>query len=212
MKDIDVRDALQKTFLKKFFHDENSRVIPELDICNGEARIDIAVVNGHLHGFEIKSEQDTLTRLANQVTAYSKVFDYLTLVVAEAHIDSANKLLPECWGIIRASMRQAVSLKVVRPAHINRAVSPFALCQFLWKEELVALSALYGISGLTSKSTKLEFCEVLSRSMKPQILAKSIRETLKSRSSWRVLRPSRQNDGSFRPRPKLSDFQVQPLA
>lgn len=212
MKDIDVRDALQRTFLKKFYFDDKSRVIPELDICNGEARIDIAVVNGHMHGFEIKSEQDTLTRLENQIAVYSKAFDYLTLVVAESHIDSAKKILPECWGIIRASMRHTVSLKIIRPARINRAVLPFALCQFLWKEELIALSSLYGISNMTSRSTKLEFCEVLSRSVKPQILAKSIRDTLKSRSTWRALRPSRQSDGSCRLKPRLSGFQVQPLA
>lgn len=211
MKDIDVRDALQRTFLQKFYCDEKSRVIPELDICNGEARIDIAIVNGHMHGLEIKSEQDTLARLTNQIYVYSKVFDYLTLVVAESHIETAKNMLPDFWGIWQASMRKSVSLKRVRQAHINREIHPYALCQFLWKDELITLSSLFGISKVTTKTTKAELCHVLSRSVRPRIIAKAVRETLKARASWRVSPSSRQSGGSSRPRPKLSGFQVHSL-
>ena len=48
-----------------------------------QVRIDIAVVKGALHGFEIKSDFDNLKRLARQVDLYSQVLDRATLVVGE---------------------------------------------------------------------------------------------------------------------------------
>ena len=38
-------------------------VVQEMDICCGCARIDISLINGLIHGFELKSEQDNLCLL-----------------------------------------------------------------------------------------------------------------------------------------------------
>lgn len=56
MRDIDVRNALRRKVLKKHEGEADTRVLDELGLRHGVARIDIAVVNGWLHGFEIKSE------------------------------------------------------------------------------------------------------------------------------------------------------------
>src|SRR5690606_10827842 len=50
-------------------------LIEELGIENGAARVDLAVAGGLLEGFEIKSDLDTLDRLARQMHAYHRVFD-----------------------------------------------------------------------------------------------------------------------------------------
>jgi hypothetical protein len=60
---------------------ENTLVVDELGILNGKSRADIAVINGYLVGFEIKSDEDSLTRLNDQVEAYNAVFDRSTLIV-----------------------------------------------------------------------------------------------------------------------------------
>ncbi|MDA8118743.1 MAG: sce7726 family protein, partial [Gammaproteobacteria bacterium] len=70
-------------------------VLDELGICRGEVRVDVAVVNGEIHGYEIKSDRDSLRRLASQVELYSKVLDQATLVAGERHFDAAAALLPE---------------------------------------------------------------------------------------------------------------------
>ena len=71
----------------------------EFAILEGSGRIDVAVVNSKLHGYEIKSAVDTLERLPSQQESYSKVFDRITLVADERHIPEAVKILPPWWGL-----------------------------------------------------------------------------------------------------------------
>ena len=92
MRDRDVRKALHHKVLKEHHGDTNTLVLDELGLRHGVARVDVAVVNGYLHGFEIKSDSDTLDRLPSQVTIYNAVLDRATLVVGEKHI--ALKGLP----------------------------------------------------------------------------------------------------------------------
>ena len=47
-------------------------ILDELGICRGRVRIDLTVVNGLLHGYEIKSERDTLARLETQADLYGR--------------------------------------------------------------------------------------------------------------------------------------------
>ena len=67
MRDSDIREVLLDSWQKKYFSDESTRVFEELGLCQGDARVDVAVVNGSIHGFEIKSERDSLDRLSNQL-------------------------------------------------------------------------------------------------------------------------------------------------
>jgi hypothetical protein len=53
-------------------------IIDELGLCRGTVRVDIAVVNGVLKGYEIKGDQDTLRRLASQAATYNRIFDTMT--------------------------------------------------------------------------------------------------------------------------------------
>ena len=63
MRDSEIRNTLRATLLSEHAGDPTAVVIDELGICQGSARIDMAVVNGSLNGYEIKSDLDTLARL-----------------------------------------------------------------------------------------------------------------------------------------------------
>lgn len=63
MRDRDVRQALHRKVLKEHHGDADTLVLDELGLRHGTCRVDIAVVNGYLHGYEIKSDSDTLERL-----------------------------------------------------------------------------------------------------------------------------------------------------
>ena len=89
MNDVQIRTALKRELLLQYKDDRETVVIEELGVHHGTSRIDLAVVNGVLHGFEFKSDRDTLTRLPEQANAYGLVFDRLTLVVAERHVRRA---------------------------------------------------------------------------------------------------------------------------
>mgnify|MGYP000211545537 CR=1 FL=1 len=106
MRDLDVRNKLHEQKLNYFHNDPKSYVIDEVEVCYGEARVDIAVINGKLHAYEIKSEQDTLGRLKKQIEAYSRVFDFITLVVGQSHLERAKLLTPKWWGLLRAKKTQ----------------------------------------------------------------------------------------------------------
>lgn len=99
MKDIDIRRALFAGALKQHQYEPDTRIVEELGLNHGEARIDVAVVNGVIHGFEIKSQKDTLERLPTQLPVYSASLDYVTLVVHESHVKKACALIPKWWGV-----------------------------------------------------------------------------------------------------------------
>jgi len=69
------------------------------------------VVNGKLHGYEIKSDADTLKRLPAQAEVYSAVFDLVTIVVGEHHLDTVRAIVPEWWGIVKAASGNPVRFR-----------------------------------------------------------------------------------------------------
>jgi hypothetical protein len=96
-RDADVRPALRATLLSRHAGETDTVLIEELGICRGQVRVDLAVVNGELHGYEIKSDRDSLRRLAVQLDFYGKVCDRATLVVAQRHLHHALDVLP-AWS------------------------------------------------------------------------------------------------------------------
>ena len=54
--DKTIRGALKDKIRKELSSDPYYRIIEELGIFQGQARIDLAVVNGSIHGFELKSD------------------------------------------------------------------------------------------------------------------------------------------------------------
>src|SRR5271170_7013537 len=116
MRDVDIRTALRRHLSATCDDDPTTLILDELGICSGSVRVDIAVVNGSLKGFEIKSDSDTLDRLANQADAYNKVFDTLSVVVEKRHLKKVRSMVPAWWGIYLAEARESgdVDLESVR--------------------------------------------------------------------------------------------------
>src|SRR6266849_8615145 len=99
MNDAQIRIATKQALFVQHRGDAETVIFDELGVQHGVARIDLAVVNGELHGFELKSDRDTLARLPEQVESYGRVFDRVTLVVEERHLRRAVEMVPEWWGI-----------------------------------------------------------------------------------------------------------------
>jgi len=149
--DADLRAAL---FSRLNNSNPSARVVNELSIA-GKARADVAVIDQYLHGYEIKSDRDTLRRLPHQVQVYSKVFDYFTLVVASAHTRGALAIIPSWWGVLEARQTHAglalVTLKRGRRQRHNHLDSWY-LSSLLWREETLELLARHELDrGLRSR-------------------------------------------------------------
>ena len=94
IRDAEVRPALRAYLDQRQSAHPDTLVVEELGLCQGRARIDLATVSDVLHGYEIKSPRDRLTRLTSQAATYDRVFDRVTLVVGPQHVASALKLVP----------------------------------------------------------------------------------------------------------------------
>ena len=106
-------------------HDPTTVVISELGLCGNTVRADLAAVNGMIHGYEIKSDRDSLRRLETQVEVYGRVFDRATLVVGGRHIDRATTMVPAWWGVLGIlGCAVAPRLKIVRRGRANPDVDP----------------------------------------------------------------------------------------
>src|SRR5580692_6742642 len=75
----------------------------------GKCKADLAILNGTATVYEVKSERDSLSRLARQVAAYSTVFAKVYVIAAESHVEAVAKTVPEFVGILRLNRRHHIS-------------------------------------------------------------------------------------------------------
>jgi hypothetical protein len=66
----------------------------------GSCKADLAILNGTGTVYEIKSDRDSLTRLANQVSNYRKVFAKVYVIAGEAHVQSVIDNTPPEVGVL----------------------------------------------------------------------------------------------------------------
>lgn len=187
MRDRDVRAALHARLLEEHADEpETTRFVDELGLC-GEVRVDIAVINAALSGFELKSAADTLRRFPKQVDFYSRVLDYCTLVVAEKHLDHAVGMLPSWWGCITVGLSDgSVHLDELRPPALNENIDAYSLAQLLWRDEtLLALETLDAARGCRSKPRRFLWQRLAEASELDQ-LRQMVRDALKARQNWRA--------------------------
>lgn len=80
----------------------------------GACKADLAILNGTATVYEIKSERDSLTRLANQVKNYKKVFAKVYVIAGETHVRGVLETVPEDVGVMCLSRRYQI--RTVREA------------------------------------------------------------------------------------------------
>ena len=186
-RDIDIRLTLHEILDDEFKGDPTTRIVDELALCQGEARIDVAVINGVLHGYEIKSDRDTLDRLPNQIDIYSRVLDIVTIITGRCHLEKVRYLTPEWWGIEEAEINpnNKVEIKLVREPQLNPSIDPYAVVQLIWRDEALELLKCYGLArGYLSKPRK-DIWERAAENIPMIELQQFVRTQLKSRCNWR---------------------------
>jgi hypothetical protein len=189
VRDIEIRNSLKQDLAALHAHESGTRIVEELGLCQGIARVDLAVVNGRIHGYEIKSESDTLARLPGQIAAYGRSLEYVTIVVSPSHLRKVVALIPFWWGVLRAVKRNnGLSLVRHRIARPNPALTPYSLAQLLWRDEALQALADFGLAdGLRSKP-RHAIWQRLCMAFSVEELGAIVREKLKARrEDWRPL-------------------------
>lgn len=157
-------------------------VIDELGLCRGQVRIDLAVVDGRLHGYEIKSDRDSLRRLDGQVDLYGKVLDRATLVVGARHLVEALRLLPAWWGVLRVyPTARGARLVLIRSGRRNPQRDARSLVELLWLDEARAMLARRdGARGFRGWPRRVVWDRVCEYYQVDEIAA-AVRQSLKAR-------------------------------
>jgi hypothetical protein len=204
MRDLDIRINLKNYIEFEHTGVSDTIVIDELGICQGESRIDIAVINGEIQGYEIKSEYDTLNRLPIQVELYNKVFDRVTLVSAESHYAKACKIIPDWWGIIIAvpQKNNGIILRNIREAVKNKNTDAYYIAQLLWKDEAISVIKDYIPNSKLSSKNRVELWNILVNLTSKEELCAIVRDKLKHsefRHSWRSDSLLKLNGDLFQP-------------
>ncbi|MCH7883566.1 sce7726 family protein [Patescibacteria group bacterium] len=164
-----------------------AEIFEEFGVSHGTARIDIAVINGIMHGYEIKSDRDTLIRLSDQMDIYNSVFDQITLVVGKSHLYDAINIVPDWWGIMIAKFdaEESIVLQYIREPKDNKEQDSVEIARLLWREEALEILEKTGEArGFRSKPRDVIY-EKLSTIFDQQNLGKEVREALFSRRDWR---------------------------
>lgn len=199
MRDREVRAALHRELGVLYGAEPDTLIVDELGVCSAAVRIDVAVVNGALHGFEIKSQLDTLERLPVQQEIYSRVFDTVTLVGASRHLQKVEEIIPKWWGVLEVVAAAPVLLRVVRPSVHNQQIDPYSVAQLLWHNEaLAALDAVGAAAGMSRRPRRYLY-EALAAVLPLDVLRGVVRTMIKARGNWRSVPPRRSGGAMYRP-------------
>jgi hypothetical protein len=187
MNDAEIRQNFHRKMLHRQHACHNTLVIDELGLQHGRCRADIAVVNGLLVGYEIKSNNDSLRRLRDQITAYNAVFDKAFVVVGDRHIDNIQDRVPEWWGVILSSRgpKGAVNFNMIRKAQVNRSVDPVSVARLLWRDEAIEILRQKKLPSRTLRQPRAVLYKHLAELLNICELRKAVREYLQKRRSWR---------------------------
>ncbi|QYH40560.1 sce7726 family protein [Algoriphagus sp. NBT04N3] len=185
MKDPCIRELLKETELKRYISDNQSKVVEELNLPVAKARIDIAVINGSFHGFEIKSASDTLKRLPSQIEAYSKVFDYLSIVTEGKFSTKILNIVPKWIGIYLCKEVDGVrSIEQIRKSAKNKNRDGVYIAKLLWRDELIECLQTHNIP-FRKKDRNWLLCEAMAKNLDVNTLSSIVRCKIKERINWK---------------------------
>jgi hypothetical protein len=187
--DAEIRCALKARIIGEMQDAVGTVVVEELGLCRHEARVDVLVINGRLHGYEIKSDRDGLRRLAEQARVYSRVLDHATLVIGTAKLTQAVHLIPDWWGVLTYfHSRRDINLKLWRRGRLNSSRCIRSLVELLWLDDALSLlEARGGARGYLSKPRFVvwdRICELYSLDE----VAEAVRTRIKARTAAQSVR------------------------
>ena len=182
-----IREALVRKRLRSFRQDLDSLVLQELGLAHARVRVDVAVLNGVLHGYEIKSDRDNLNRLEIQLEIYQQALQKLTFVVAERHASNVIDIAPDWCGVlvVRRGPRGGLHFEVRRQSSRNPKVNRFIMAHLLWRDEVQSILASRGAPKSTLRMARAKLYEHLVEDVSESELVVLIKSAMERRKAWR---------------------------
>ncbi len=186
--DAEIREGLNKRILRNQ-RTNSTFVIEELGLDHGANRIDLAVLNSSIHGFEIKSSRDNLDRLPNQLLSYTAALDKLTMVIAPKHLESVLNIIPEWCGVqlVEKGIRGGIGFQTIRKPLRNPEIDIYRMAHLLWKREAMNLLVENEIPEVPKSATRTQLYKSIAENIPLPKLREYIKACFISRDSWRVV-------------------------
>ncbi|GGC42392.1 hypothetical protein GCM10011386_38250 [Parapedobacter defluvii] len=165
-------------------------MIDELGLKNGAIRADIAVLNGSLIGYEIKTDRDNLSRLIPQVGVYSEIFDKAYIITGKRHLNKILEKVPKWWGIylIEQEDKGLYNFNCLRKSEVNDRKNAYSMAQLLWKEEVIKILEDYFDCEPKQSWTRDKLYTLLAEKCDINTLGNITLGILKNRQGWRINR------------------------
>ena len=201
MNDAEIRQNFHRKKLRRQHVQKDTLVIDELGLNHGRCRADIAVINGNLVGYEIKSNKDSLRRLEEQIKSYSAVFDKVSIVVGNRYINSIQSHIPKWWGVIVSvrGSKGAVNFEIIRKAQKNKSVKPISIAKLLWRNEAIEILQKKKLPKKILRQPRTVLYEYLADILSVNELRKAVRDYFKKRKNWRCPESPSRYDGLCQP-------------
>ncbi len=178
MHDPQIRQIL-KNELKNQYKDVQDTIFwDEFEVQNGLARIDLAVINGSLDGYEIKSGQDSLARLVGQMRHYDLTFENLSIVIESVHLNNTIKTVPAHWGVLE--IERDGYLNIVRKGTANTGITKEAVTSLLRKDEMVRMLLANNIAHRKT-SNRDYYIKSIADNFRKETILNYVRSALKDR-------------------------------
>ncbi len=195
-----IRESLKRSLVEESALSHKLLLIEEMSIKNGYSRIDLVTIGDSLCGFEIKSDRDSIRRLAHQVEQYSTILDYAELVVGEKLIKKATEYIPDWWGLrLAVPNKNRIQIEVIRKSQINPNPDPYSISQLLWRRESLTLLSEYIPTSGYSRLGKKAIHEALAKVVPFPLLRMRVIDSLKRRRGWPVDSQRQLYGGLFQP-------------
>ncbi|WP_406567227.1 sce7726 family protein [Azospirillum fermentarium] len=182
LRDGDIRRPLHLWLERQHEGCPETGIIHELRIPRPSARADIAVVNGEMVGYEIKSDVDSLARLPRQARAFNRVFDRAYIITTEKHLHQVEASVPFWWGIAVPSSGEGTSLfSLIRSAGQNPSPSLEAALFILRKPELISILVAHNLAKGMRDKRHAELVRYATSNIEQDTLKATLRKTLRGR-------------------------------
>lgn len=168
--------VLLQYLLQKGVITEDVVIINELALEFFSRRADIALVNGSIEFFEIKSEADTLTRLPGQIETFSKFCDKLHVVGAACHIENILKNVPENVAVWQLDTQAGI--KIIQRGRKNILRDKKSLLKLINGQELKQVLAR---NGVKAESNRRKHMDDAVQDISAEELRSGVLEVLKRR-------------------------------
>ena len=198
IREYDIKAALIDWLYEKG-HVDNAVIVNEMVVANWSRRVDIAVANGRLHAYEIKSDADTLKRLPGQVELFSSHFDKLILVVASKFVSTVLSEYPSEVGVLEVVYEnKKIHFRQARAGRIVETKDHKILSGFLTKLDMYKFLRMEGVTADISMA-RADLIELM-RSTSVRSLRQYVISTVKEKYSdtFKAFENKRSVEGTYK--------------